>query len=337
MNTCRRVTQLGMIVLTCAVFGSNVQAMGMPRVGLPKKAPSAPVVRMNYSPSLYTPKAISFLKPMQPSRLFSLFTGLKKLSPIQGLNSKQLGATWQQRPMSFFGKFWGNAARMIKRVEAPSQKQEDFLNQAIKALSLDNAPQLQGSDKLFKDKLQFTFLTSIKLGNVDYVKGCIEAGADVNRQIGGEYSPLHLAIKEAPSLIFTNEDRRRGDRLVEIIDVLLDSGANIESHGEYKQTPLFYAAQRNKNSVVKKLLDRGARAHTMDKFGDSALRAAIGSGEEAEETVELLLAHGARESINKNSDKYSVMKQAMSSGSAKTVKLLHDYATEEQRREFYTI
>jgi uncharacterized protein len=44
----------------------------------------------------------------------------------------------------------------------------------------------------------------------------------------------------------------------QVIRQLIDAGADIESQGEYQQTPLFYAALRGDLYCVKLLIEAGA-------------------------------------------------------------------------------
>jgi len=73
--------------------------------------------------------------------------------------------------------------------------------------------------------------------------------------------------------------------------LLLTNGARLEAMGEDLTTPL-HAAATSAPGVAKLLLERGADIEARDKYGFTPLQRAARFG--TSETVELLLAHGAR-------------------------------------------
>lgn len=82
----------------------------------------------------------------------------------------------------------------------------------------------------------------------------------------------------------------------EIARILLDHGADTELCSKSGQTPLFSAVynpilEKEHPGVVKLLLERGARTEAVDKHGDTPLLWAVKYG--CEESVRVLLEHGA--------------------------------------------
>lgn len=77
----------------------------------------------------------------------------------------------------------------------------------------------------------------------------------------------------------------------DLVNLLLEAGADIEGLTEEGQTPLWLACRQSRFSVVKLLLQKGAQVCVKDKQGVSVLGAAtINSNEEV---VLALLSHGA--------------------------------------------
>ncbi|MCF6776219.1 ankyrin repeat domain-containing protein [Thiotrichales bacterium 19X7-9] len=118
----------------------------------------------------------------------------------------------------------------------------------------------------------------IRTGDLDEVKGLL-SGQSVNFNINGQ-TPLHLAA------MFNQ---------LEIINYLLDHGADINARDRYGNTALFYAVLNGHLSIVEQLLWRGAEANTINQDGDTPLHEA---SEESEYIIiEALLKYGADISI----------------------------------------
>ncbi|CAI0646521.1 unnamed protein product [Colletotrichum noveboracense] len=78
---------------------------------------------------------------------------------------------------------------------------------------------------------------------------------------------------------------------LDIVELLLDRGTNINRIGHYCGTALQAASSQGHEKLVQKLLDAGAHVNTIAGRWQTALRAALVGGHE--ETVKLLLEHGA--------------------------------------------
>jgi len=81
------------------------------------------------------------------------------------------------------------------------------------------------------------------------------------------------------------------DGLADLVQRLLDSGADINIQEETGQTALIAASDQGYLGIVELLLKRGANPNIRDKDGDSALD--IAHLKNHDEIVKLLLAHGA--------------------------------------------
>lgn len=82
------------------------------------------------------------------------------------------------------------------------------------------------------------------------------------------------------------------DANIEKIQLLLDSGGNIDQQDKYGNTALIYAAVCHNVGIVKLLLEKGANINHQNKEGETALMCAA-CQEGDIEIISLLLAHGA--------------------------------------------
>ena len=117
-------------------------------------------------------------------------------------------------------------------------------------------------------------------GDFDKVKEIIERSPDqINVQDEQGFTPLHLAS---------------GKGHTEIVEFLLNHGADIESEIRVGETPLMLAAwyaKDGKYETIKALLEHGAKANHKNEDGATALhRAAMYSGKEV---INLLISYGA--------------------------------------------
>ena len=92
----------------------------------------------------------------------------------------------------------------------------------------------------------------------------------------------------ANQILFIGADGREST-----VKMAFDLGANANAVDEYGKTPLYYAAKKGYESIVRLLLERGASTQGKPRNGidDSALHAAADHGHEA--IVRMLIESGA--------------------------------------------
>lgn len=65
---------------------------------------------------------------------------------------------------------------------------------------------------------------------------------------------------------------------LEIVKVLLAAGADVNMTNDNGQSPLHYAASRNREDIAKCLLEAGAHVNAADKLGNTSLHRAASRG-----------------------------------------------------------
>nr|XP_036578870.1 uncharacterized protein CTRU02_11124 [Colletotrichum truncatum]KAF6786253.1 hypothetical protein CTRU02_11124 [Colletotrichum truncatum] len=81
----------------------------------------------------------------------------------------------------------------------------------------------------------------------------------------------------------------------DIVDILLDSGAQIDAVDGYRRTSLQYGAEQGHRGIVEKLLGAGADSEMVDGNGMTALHIAVCAGHGS--VVKLLVRNGANPNI----------------------------------------
>jgi ankyrin len=116
---------------------------------------------------------------------------------------------------------------------------------------------------------------AIKKGDEPTVRKLLMMGAKIEEKNLLFESDLSLAVSSGK---------------VEIVDLLLEYGADIERRRPYsKETPLMEATKLRSYAIVKLLLQRGADSQSTDRKGNSSLHIACECGDEG--LVNLLLQH----------------------------------------------
>src|SRR6056297_3021193 len=117
----------------------------------------------------------------------------------------------------------------------------------------------------------------------DELKELLEEGFDVNQRLEEKRTPLIKTVIESES--------------IDVITLLLDSGADIASIDSIGMTALHHASHMCKTPAVQLLLSRGADFEIQDAFGWTPLARAIflpaRTDERNFEVVKLLLEYGA--------------------------------------------
>ena len=102
---------------------------------------------------------------------------------------------------------------------------------------------------------------AVEEGDAKSVKLCLDQGASVNCQFKDDlYTPLHTACSSG-----TNSGS------MDVLNLLLESGADCNSCNKWKETPLLIAANNGHKTAVEALLEHGADPSLCSEAGWSAL------------------------------------------------------------------
>jgi uncharacterized protein len=144
------------------------------------------------------------------------------------------------------------------------------------------------------------------LGNVEIVRALIAGGADPFVMTDERTSPLQVASWGGDPYFrdWTDEEKKN---LFETTKLLVDLGADVNSAGEHGWTALHGAAYKGADSVVRLLIEKGAKTEVFDEYGQTPLsiaNAVITAGSKdayyqssrvvRKSTSDLLLKLGAR-------------------------------------------
>ncbi|KAL9040452.1 MAG: hypothetical protein Q9180_001899 [Flavoplaca navasiana] len=136
--------------------------------------------------------------------------------------------------------------------------------------------------------------TVIATLNVAYVHKLLDYGANI---CGSESTALYLACRSGS---------------LDMVQLLLDAGANVDAQGGPLGTALHAACFDNYGSVVRLLLQRGASINTPNGKYQSALQAAAASQDPSKQVIDVLLEAGA--DVNFQGGKYNTALQAAACG-----------------------
>ncbi|KAL8882688.1 MAG: hypothetical protein Q9198_000358 [Flavoplaca austrocitrina] len=136
--------------------------------------------------------------------------------------------------------------------------------------------------------------TVIATSNVAYVEKLLKYGANIS---GSESAALYLACRSGS---------------LDMVQLLLDSGANVDAQGGPLGTALHAACFDNHGSAVRLLLQRGANINTSNGKYETALQAAAASQDPSEQVIDVLLDAGA--DVNFQGGKYNTALQAAACG-----------------------
>lgn len=153
------------------------------------------------------------------------------------------------------------------------------------------------------------------IGDVDNLKSILAGGEDPNCQDSRGRSPLMYAAAE---------------NRPEIVDLLLDYGANLNIANYLGRTALMYAANYGLEEIVRKLLLHGAITKVAsDLISSPPLSAASAKGHLA--VVKLLIEHGA-DFNHTDGDGKTALALAMESGHGETARYLRRIMLESDDR-----
>ncbi len=151
----------------------------------------------------------------------------------------------------------------------------------------------------------------------DLIQMLLDAELNVNEPNSDGETPLHMAFYSQP---LQREEQA-------IILNLLVAGADPNAPNIDGITPFMLAVVVDSPpSIIRQMLNKGARVNEMDEDGDTALIMAAANGNE--ETVKLLIAAGAHVNA-KNGDNETALSLAQEEGYDGIVKLLKDASDKE--------
>jgi hypothetical protein len=143
------------------------------------------------------------------------------------------------------GGLYGNA------LQAAAQ----YGNEAVLRLLIEKGTDVNAQGGHYNGALQ----AAAQKGHPDLVGLLIDHGADINKGTIDGLSALHLA--------HSNKD---------IMEMLLQAGADISTLDQYGRTPLFFSRAAPCEETIKLLLDNGADENHRDQFGRTAQDVAVG-------------------------------------------------------------
>jgi ankyrin repeat protein len=173
--------------------------------------------------------------------------------------------------------------------------------------------------------------SAVKFGNIRAVKKLVENGANIKEtcQHGFGESPLQIAIyyKQVEIMVYLldlkaspNEKDWTGKSVLiqacntdndQIINILLDRGADLEYSGYFGGTPLMYAAQYEHYISAETLIKRKANVNFKSEDGETSLTKAIANNDYP--MIKLLVESGANPKIiydGKDLAQYAMEKNA---------------------------
>jgi len=123
--------------------------------------------------------------------------------------------------------------------------------------------------------------SAAQVGDIDSIKGLLDAGADVNKKSSNGEFILHIAVDEGHE---------------EIVRLIIANGGDVNAQGMSKMTPLLIAVGRGRVEILRLLIENGADVNVKSAEGMAPLSSASNRGHR--EIVEHLIANGADVNAN---------------------------------------
>jgi ankyrin repeat protein len=173
---------------------------------------------------------------------------------------------------------------------------------------------------------------------VEIIKDLLEAGADIealdhgyktacaNAVLEGQANAVSFFLRRGitPDTVILEEGTSPAWAaqygLLQVMDVLLDAGADMEAVTQDGETVLFWAAMWGQPTSVALLLARGAAPDALDRYGETPLHAACARRGPVE-TVTLLLLH-VEVNQRRRSDRRTALAVAATVGFVEAIKPL---------------
>lgn len=143
---------------------------------------------------------------------------------------------------------------------------------------------------------QTPLMLAVGLRKYNIVKELVKNGANINETFTCERGYYYNSASNVFFQAISNRD-------IEMLQILVAAGGNINLQDEYGTTPLLYSIRNSDKNVyhcneyieiIKKLIDLGADVNLQDSYGDSPITKAIHDGGEVEyEILDILLDAGA--------------------------------------------
>eukprot|EP00184_Porphyridium_aerugineum_P002789 CAMPEP_0184700338 /NCGR_PEP_ID=MMETSP0313-20130426/12203_1 /TAXON_ID=2792 /ORGANISM="Porphyridium aerugineum, Strain SAG 1380-2" /LENGTH=588 /DNA_ID=CAMNT_0027159951 /DNA_START=196 /DNA_END=1959 /DNA_ORIENTATION=- len=161
------------------------------------------------------------------------------------------------------------------------------------------------------------FLNAAAYGKYEQVVKFIDMGVKLNCRDERNWTALHLAVENSHE---------------NIVELLLNKGANINDEYNYRATALHIATKKNSASMVKLLLNKGANVNHENNYGITPLYSATEYG--FENIFNILVANGANVNC-KNENGLTPLHRAVMSGHENIVELLlnHGARTWEKKND----
>ncbi len=158
-------------------------------------------------------------------------------------------------------------------------------------------------------------IEAARAGDLEGLRGHLEAGGDANESQGDGATALHWAA-------------HRDD--LQSADLLLDAGAEVNSANALGATPLWLATINGSGPMVARLLAAGADPDVALTMGETPLMAAARSGDRS--SVRLLLEHGADVDSSERERGQTALMWAASQGHPDIVQLLAEHGADLHAR-----
>lgn len=187
-------------------------------------------------------------------------------------------------------------------------------------------------------------MSASQTGYIEIVRLLLAAGSDVNKRDNKGYSALRIAVLHNSLNVFKLLIQAKADieadknsilidscrgNYTEIVKLMLEAKANVNTTNEYGASPLMYAACFPTTEVLEKLIISGANINGKDNKGRTALMYAVERG--AIESVKVLLQAKADPKV-KDQNGQTAFYIASSGGKVEIANLLKTAANFEQEQ-----